>query len=855
MTDELLQYYKGDDFVAGVWKSKYAAKNEITPDDMHRRLAMEFAKTRAQKDKSKTLDEWFAHFFEMFKDFRSVMAQGRVLAGLGVDESYRSLSNCLRLPPPKDSYSSIMYVDTMLVSAAKRGCGYGIGLSHLRPSGALTTNAANTSTGVVTFGNRFSNSTHEVGQQGRRGACLEDLDVRHPNAPEWAVVKLDETMITGANISFKIWNDFMLAVKEDKDYILRFPVDFDINRIGAEFIELMKYNELVTWIADEKIYLKKVRAKELWDSSIHGVWSDGCPGLQFWERIVDYDPASVYKKYEIDGTNACGEQPKAVGDTCRLLTQNLFGIVDKPFTSEAKINFDRLYNTSYEQLTLGDDLVDLECIYVQRIIDKIISDPEPEEEKQIELSLWRMVLDMAKSGRRVGCGITGLADMIAAVGLKYDSEQALELVDAVMYTKMKAEYQATVDLAKQHGHFVGWDKYLQWEFDENDKPVKGKNDFYQFLLETYPEIVEQECIYGRRNINWSTIAPTGTVSIIAKAIKYPNISSGCEPTYFPYFFRNRKTHDGEPYDYIDEVGIKWKTYPVMMGAFKDWLEIVYTKDGLTFDPESLSKNELEEAFANSPWYGATAEEIDWKKRVEMQAILQKYTTSAISSTVNFPKDVKEQTISDLYFYAWEKGLKGITCYRDGSKGGVLVKEAKGDVIVYHDAAKRPRELKAEFSAVTVIGQKYGVARGFLGDKPYEVFAFQIDKEWDDFSARSKGKIIKEKKGAYHYIAHGEKRITIPDMGSLASHADEQMLTRLVSGMMRHGVNPKFIYEQISKCPLEIVSFGKALARVIKKYIPEKDLIEGQKCNDCGSTNVRLQEGCVTCVDCGSSKCG
>jgi ribonucleoside-diphosphate reductase alpha chain len=855
--NKLLEYYNGDEFAANVWKNKYAAKGEETPDDMHRRLAREFAKIRAKKDPSLGEADWAEHFYELFKDFQSVIPQGRIMAGLGVDESYRSLSNCLRLPPPKDSYSSIMYVDTMMVSAAKRGCGYGVGLSNLRPYSASTTNAANTSTGVTTFGNRYSNSTHEVGQQGRRGACLEDLDIRHPESDNWAVVKLDKTKLTGANISFKMWNDFMKAVVDDEDYILRWPVDKELN-IAYPDPKQLPYNKLLTVNSDKEDgvrYIKKVKARELWNKSIHGVWADGCPGLQFWERIVNYDPASVYKKYEIDGTNACGEQPKAIFDTCRLLAENLFGVVDSPFTDKAVINYERLYKQSYEQLVLGDDLVDLECIYVQRIIDKVLSDPEPLEEKQIELTLWRNVLDMAKSGRRVGCGITGLGDMLAAVGLKYDSDEALKLVDKVMFIKMQAELTASIDLAEKYGPFKGWDASLEYELTEDGYPISGKNEFYDFLLETYPELVERMCKVGRRNVNWSTIAPTGTLSIVAKAVKYANISSGCEPQFGLYFFRNKKAQDSEPYDFIDEVGIKWKTYPVVMGAFKDWFEIykVNSKNLKDKQIEDLSKDEIDALYELSPWYGSTANDIDWGKRVEMQAILQKYTTSAISSTINLPNDVKEEVISDLYMQAWKAGLKGITCYRDGSKGGVLVKEKKTDSFDYQDAAKRPKKLEADLHITTAKGKKYAVIVGLFNQKPYEIFAFEASSEISKVG-KLKGEVVKAKKGHYNFT-NGQSDHAIKDIHVIAEKGQEQMLTRLISGMLRHGAKPQFVMEQIDKCELDVIEFGSAIKRVLKKYVNEDELVARATCADCGSTDLKMQEGCLTCNSCGSSKCG
>lgn len=830
--DKLDIYFQGDEFAAEVWRTKYAQPGEKTPDDMHKRMAKEFARVRFKKDSSRSLEEWEEYFFDMFHKFQKNIPQGRVMAGLGVTDSYRSLSNCLRLPPPEDSYSSIMKTDTMLVSSAKRGCGYGVGLSNLRPGGAVTRNSSRSSAGAPLFGERYSNSTKEVGQDGRRGACLEDLDIRHPDSPQFATVKIDKTKLTGANISFKMWNDFMEAVKKEEDYVLRYPCDFDVKRVGKEFIELMRYNILDTWIAEDKIYLKKVKAKELWNSAIHTVWSEGCPGLQFWERMTDYDPSSVYKKYAIDGTNACGEQPMAVYDTCRLLTMMLLACVNKPFTSEAEIDLKRVYEYAYIQMEIGDDLVDLEIEYIQRIIDKIKSDPEDDSTKAIELELWEKTLDMAKGGRRVGGGITALADMLAAANIKYDSQEGLDMVEQVMRTKFKAELNASIDLARKYGPFEGWDPALE----------QNGNGWYRFVEAEFPEEWQRMRIIGRRFVNWSTIAPVGTTSVVTIGITYPNVSSGCEPQFALWFFRNKKVErEGDAYDFVDETGIKWKQYPIIMGAFKDYLEIAH---GVT-DFDSLTKDQLEEYYKVSPWFNCTAPDIDWKKRIEMQAILQKYTTSAISSTINLPRDVKEEVISDIYMYAHEKGLKGITCYRDGSKGGVLVHE-KVNAFDYKDSARRPKSLDADLHVVTVKGIKYGVVIGLSEEKPYEVFAFNLSEDIKG----GKGKIVKVKKGHYNFESEDG---TLRNIQEAAVRHDEQVLTRLVSGMLRHGAKPQFIMEQIDKCELEVVSFGKAVSRTLKKYVKDEDMENRNTCHACGGTVV-MQEGCLKCRDCGESKC-
>lgn len=825
------KYFNGDDFASQVWGSKYAAEGEESPDDMHLRMAKEFAKVRFIKDTSKTLKSWEKYFFNLFKNFGEAIPQGRVMAGLGVDESYRSLSNCLRLPPPEDSYSSILKVDTMLVSAAKRGCGYGVGLSKLRPYGATTSNSAKTSTGVLPFAERYSNSTKEVGQEGRRGACLEDLDIRHPESPEWATVKLDKNKLTGANISFKMWGDFMEAVKADEDYYLRFPVGITTKQIEAELESRdLPYGEMVNMSFG---YVKRVKAKEVWDSAIHTVWSDGCPGLQFWDRFVNYDPCSVYPQYQIDGTNACGEQPMVIFDTCRLLVIALIRAIKNAFTSEAELDEDKLYNMCYTLLEVGDDLIDLEIIYLQRIIDKINSDKEDESTKAIELELWTKVLDMAKNGRRIGAGITGLADMLASVNLKYDSNEALAFTEKVMRIKFKAELNASIDLAIKYGAFEGWDATLE----------KDGNDWYRMVETEFPEEWERMQLYGRRFVNFNTIAPVGTTSIVTPVIEYFNMSAGCEPQFYLWFFRNKKVDKKEdPHDFIDEVGIRWKQHPIIMGAFKDWLKINF--DITDFD--ILTKSELEEYYEKSPWFKATANDISWKKRIEMQSILQKYTTSAISSTINLPKDVKEEVISDIYLYAYEMGLKGITAYRDGSKGGVLVHEKlDNNKFEYHDAPKRPQDLNCEIFTTIAKGNKWNVVVGLFDEKPYEVFAI------NHFTNESSMILRKMKSGRYDLITKGGETYSESITSDMTD--EESALTRMISTALRHGSSISFICQQLNKSHGSVVSFSKAVARVLSKY---DKIISNQKekCSECGEEAIVYEEGCKKCMNCFTSKC-
>ena len=862
MDKNLLNYFNGDEFCAGVWKSKYAMEGEITPDDMHKRLAKEFARIEAkyqdeEKEISKMLDNLDKisaygknrkhltekDIYKLFKNFKYIIPQGRVMAGLGVTESYRSLSNCLRLPPPKDSYSSIMYSDTMLVSAAKRGCGYGLGLSNLRPDTAFVSNAANTSTGAPSFMSRYSNSTREVAQKGRRGACLLDMSIFHPDVLQFIRIKKDKIKVTGANISVKLYNEFMEAVENDADFILRFPCDTTLDSNCEEVLIKLPYNEL--YEVKSNTYIKKIRAKEYWDEIIENAWDNAEPGLFFWDRVLNYDPSSVYSKYYIDGTNACGEQPMAVYDTCRLILLNLYSFVKNPFTSEAEIDYDMLYKVAYEQLRLGDNLVDLEIEYIDRILAKIESDDLPDKEKAIEKTLWINVKDMAESGRRVGCGITALADMVAAAGFKYDSEEGIATIAKVMKTKMRAELHAGIDLAILRGNFTGWTPSKEFSLETFE--LKGENDFYQMLVDEFPGEAELMYRYGRRNVNWSTIAPAGSTSIIAQTEDFPNMAAGCEPQFMCFYMRSKKVNPGDKdvrVDYIDDNGDAWQEFPVMMGGFKQYMKERIKFDSSIQDLSHLTKEQVENYYKESPYYMATANDIDWLKRVKIQGILQRYTTSAISSTLNLPKDVSKQTVSDIYFAGWKEGVKGITIYRDGCRTGVLNAESNSSRFEPKDAVKRPSELKAHAHKSTSKGTNYHVLIGLMDEKPYEVF---IDNSENTYS--SEGKIMKEARGTYVFKNGGDP-VQIKDFMT----PEQQAITRLVSMGLRHGTAIVFVVEQLQKIDGDMFSFAKSLARVLKKYIPD-DTPSTETCKDCGSTNVKFQEGCSTCMECGSSKCG
>ena len=712
----------------------------------------------------------------------------------------------------------------------KRRGGVGIDISTLRPAGVSTSNAAKTSTGAMSFMHRFSNTTREVAQNGRRGALMISTDINHPDVLDFIKMKRDLTQVTGANISVKLNNEFMEAVVNDTDYILRWPCDLDI----TDKHSAGDYNFMV----EEKGigYLKKIKAKEYWYEIIKSAHGVAEPGLMFWNNMVDYSPDGIYDQFRQITTNPCSEIGMQAFDACRLIAVNLFSFVDNPFTDKAKFNFTIFYEIHYEAMRLSDDLIDLELNHIARIVRKIDSDPEPYSVKQQERELWENIFKTAKASRRTGLGFTALADTLAALGLKYDSDKSLKIIEKIMHTKLESELDCTIDLAIFRGTFEGWNS--ETEFYVDNKIEYGKNPFYNFILNKFPEQAIRMINHGRRNVSWSTVAPTGSVSLLAQ------VTSGIEPLFMPFYTRRKKVNpddEGVRIDFTDQNGDNWMEYNVLHPKFANWAWITHeipTRKLILFFEE-----ELNTLFKKSPWYKSTANDIDWIKRVEIQSIIQKYITHSISSTINLPSDVSEKEVSEIYLESWKKGLKGITVYRDGSRSGVLVSDSSPDGFEYRDAPKRPNELSAEAYTTTVKGQQYSVIVGLLADKPYEVFIESQDK------LNGVGIIRKKSKGVYMF----EQKDTCIDISTEMTD-EETAITRLVSTALRHGADIKFIVEQLQKTPGDMFSFTKGLARVLKKYIPDGSKSTAS-CQDCGSSNVIFEEGCARCLDCGSSKCG
>ena len=873
------EYFNGDELAASVWEGKYAAEGESNPDEMHKRMAKEFAKIEEKYAKSDFLvygDRTFdpsilskygqtridtlteEQIYNLFKDFKYIVPQGSIMSMLGVDK-IGSLSNCFVIGQPEDSYGGILQKDEQLVQLMKRRGGVGIDISTLRPSGTDVTNAAKTSTGAASFMERFSNSTREVAQGGRRGALMITIDVRHPDVFDFVNIKKDRSKVTGANISVMLRDDFMGAVKNDEDYILRFPCDLNISNF---FIDInTPYNELLA-IKDhqgsEVGKFKKIKAKELYDSIVENAWENAEPGQMFVDRHHNYSPDSVYPQYKGVTTNPCGEIFMQPYDACRLMALNLLSFVNFPYTEKAKVDWTMLYEMAYEQQRLADDLVDLELEHITRILAKIHSDEESDEVKRAEIELWEKVHDVASAGRRTGCGFTALGDMLAALGVSYDSEQGCDFIEKMMSTKMEAELDCTIDLAILRGAFKGWDVHNEFLDLGTDTPAlsKGLNGFYEMMLSDFVDQSLRMAKYGRRNISWSTVAPTGSVSILTQT------TSGLEPLFAPYYMRRKKVNPGEEgvrVDFTDDMGDNWMEYPIMHPQFIEWYhKHLHSKgyEAASFYPEvsdakacleSLDKETLELEFKESPWYNSCAPDIDWVKRVDIQAIIQKYTSHSISSTINLPNNVTKEEVAEIYIHSYDKGLKGVTVYRDGCRTGVLVTDSNESkkTFEYNDAPKRPACLPVEIHTTVSKGIKWNVIVGIFDSKPYEVFAIP------HFTNETELELCKIKRSRYDLLKDGD---TYSE--NITSHiTDEQdVLTRMVSTALRHGADITFIVEQLNKSHGDITSFSKAIARTLKKYINEEKMVSRAACTECESTNLIFEEGCLMCKECGSSKC-
>lgn len=824
---KLLTYFNGDEMASSTWQNKYAVPGEETPDDMHKRMAKEFAKIEAQYTKDElVLSE--NDIYELFKDFKYIIPGGSVMASLGTNK-LTSLSNCFVIDRPADSYSSIMNTKRDQANLMKRRGGVGTDLSYLRPRGSAVNNSANYSTGAASFMEGFSQTTTEVAQGGRRGALMLSMHINHPDIQEFIEAKQDLTKITGANISVQVTDEFMKAVREDKDYILTYPIDFKLSENVN--VSKLEYDKLISINSQEKHYgyIKRVKAKELWNKLMQCAHNTAEPGILFIDRIHNYSPDGVYPNFKAIGTNPCGEIPMGKYDSCRLIHINFTSFVKNPFSSDCYFDYEELLTKAQYAMKLSDDLVDLELKAIKQIMDKCKDDPD-------ECQLWLKIYNTTDLGRRAGLGFTGLSDVIAMLGLKLGSSEALKVIEDIMYHFMKGQLIQQVSMAKTRGCFKAWSLSLE----EGNKFDSITNPWKAHLIEKYPNLYTEMLKYGRRNISFSTVAPTGTVSLMTRS------SSGIEPVFAPFYFRKRKCVNSEDrVDFIDKVGEKFTKFSVLHPNFEKWL--VYK--GVE-NPSTLSKDELEVLFKQSPWYGSISSELDYLSRIKIQQIVQNYTSHAISSTLNLPNNVSLEDVSNIYMKAWESGLKGVTIYRDGSRDGILTtNKVNKQQFTEESAIKRPRILPANLYQRKIKGASYIVIIGLMENKPYEIFCQEVKNNMD-YSIYETGHIIKVKKGIYQYITKkNEETIIIP---LEENTVEERAHALLISMLLRHRAPIEEVIKVARKVDDNISSFTSAICRVLYKYIIKSES-KGEVCPDCGH-KLQHEAGCVKCNNCSYSVC-
>ena len=832
-----LEYFKGDELAASTWRNKYAAEGEQTPDDTHKRLAKEFARVESNYNWKSNIDRAFSNLsnygyvrpqldeeaiYQLFKDFKYIIPGGSVMSGCGTG-ALVSLSNCFVIGSPKDSYAEIMKTRSQQAQLMKRRGGVGYDLSQLRPRGAKVNNAAKSSTGAASFMDVCSDITNEVAQNGRRGALMLSMSINHPDIEEFITKKQDLTKVTGANISVKVTDEFMQAVVKDEEYFLRYPVNLSdslMRLYSLENYELNKLNEI------NRGFVKKVRARELWNTLMHCAWNTAEPGIMFEGAMHNYSPDGVYPDFKMVGTNPCGEIPMGPFDSCRLIHINLASYIVDPFTDKAHIDEELLYMHSYEAMRLADDLVDLEIEAVDRIINTVKNDTD-----DTEFKLWSKIKETAIQGRRAGLGFTGLADAIAMLGLKYDSDEGISQVEQLMKVMFKGQLDSNIDMAIERGSFPAWDSVVEAE---------SNSDWLKFIRSNYLKTWLKMAQSGRRNISWSTVAPTGTVSIMT------GTSSGIEPVFMPFYQRKRKCmSESDRVDYVDKVGEKYTLFTVVHPNLKRWA--IETLNYSESEVNEWSLGVWKEVWKESPYYGSTAPEIDWRQRVKLQGVVQKYITHSISSTVNLDRETTEEEIADIYIEAWKQGLKGITIYRDGCREGVLTQVEKPKTIEGRQAPKRPKVLEADYYQVKVKKEQFIVLVGLLEGKPYEVFAFRPLNPVN--IPAHKGTITKVSK--MHYSFDSE-HINISNLELANTNIEENAATLYSSMLLRHGVDINYIIKTARKVNDNISSFSSAMCRILAKYIPNGE-VKGEVCPDCGSVLIR-ENGCVHCSSCGWSRC-
>lgn len=829
-----VKYFNGDDLAARVWINKYALKDsegnlyELTPNDMHRRIAKEIARIESRYPNPLSEET----IFDLIKDFKYIVPQGSPMAGIGNPYQIASLSNCFVIGNEgnSDSYGGIMKIDQEQVQLMKRRGGVGHDLSHIRPKGSPVKNSALTSTGIVPFMERYSNSTREVAQDGRRGALMLSVSINHPDSEDFIDAKLEQGKVTGANVSVRIDDEFMKAVKANSTYTQKYPI----------FSSNTKFS-------------KTIEANKLWKKIVHNAWKSAEPGILFWDTIIKESVPDCYADlgYKTVSTNPCGEIPLCPYDSCRLLAMNLFSYVENPFTDKATFNFDLFKKHIHVAQRIMDDIIDLELEKIDAIIAKIDADPELDEVKATERNLWLNIKTKANEGRRTGIGITAEGDMLAALGIKYGSKKGNAFSVEVHKTLGIEAYRASVYTAKDRGAFAIFDA-------EREK----NNPFIQRLKEADDKLYYEMLEHGRRNIALLTIAPTGTTSLMTQT------SSGIEPVFMPVYKRRRKVNPNDKnvrVDFVDEVGDSWEEYVVFHHRFKQWMEV----NGIATD-KNYTQEELDKIVKKSPYYKATSNDVDWMSKVSMQGAVQKWVDHSISVTINLPNDATEELVGKLYLEAWEAGCKGVTVYRDGSRSGVLIsneekKEDEQQETLTAFPTKRPQVLEADVVRFQNNKEKWIAFIGLIDGKPYEVFTGLADDEDGILIPRwaNSGLIIKNRNedGTSRYdFQYQNKRGYKTTIEGLSHKFNPEYwnYAKLISSTLRHGMPIDKIVDLINSLQLDsesINTWKNGVVRALKRYVEDGTQAKGQTCTNCSSGNLIYQEGCLTCKDCGSSKCG
>ena len=845
-----LKYFDGDELAARVWVNKYAMKDsygniyERSPEDMHRRIAKEITRVEAKYKNPMSEQE----VFELLDHFRYIVPAGSPMTGIGNNQQVASLSNCfvIGLDGKADSYGAIMRIDEEQVQLMKRRGGVGHDLSHIRPKGSPVNNSALTSTGLVPFMERYSNSTREVAQDGRRGALMLSVSIKHPDSEAFIDAKMEEGKVTGANVSVKLDDDFMNAAINDKTYVQQWPID-----------------------AEKPKVQKEIEARKLWEKIVHNAWKSAEPGVLFWDTIIKESIPDCYADlgFRTVSTNPCGEIPLCPYDSCRLLSINLYSYVEKPFTKEARFDFEKFKKHVQFAQRIMDDIVDLEMEKINLIIEKIKQDPENNEVKDAEYHLWEKIKRKSGMGRRTGVGITAEGDMLAALGLRYGTQEATDFSVLVHKTLALNAYRSSVTMAKERG-----------AFEIYDAKRESNNPFVLRIKEADPELYADMQQYGRRNIACLTIAPTGTTSLMTQT------TSGIEPVFMPVYKRRRKVNPNDAdvhVDFVDEVGDSFEEYIVYHRKFLKWMQV----NG--YDTEKrYSQEEIDNLVAKSPYYKATANDVDWLMKVKMQGAIQKWVDHSISVTVNLPNDVDETLVNRLYVEAWKSGCKGCTIYRDGSRAGVMISVSKKDkkkgthaegAEVREEEPKendckqpevtevRPKELECDVVRFQNNKEKWVAFVGLLNGYPYEIFTGLQDDEEGIVLPKNitKGKIIKStlEDGTHRYDFQFEnKRGYKTTVEGLSEKFNPEYwnYAKLISGVLRYRMPIDHVMKLVSSLQLKdesINTWKNGVERALKKYIVDGTKANGQKCPVCGHESLVYQEGCLICTNCGASRCG